>query len=295
MGTPSFVSGYAQRYTINASSESTITIPSGCNYLYIYKGTSDDNYLPTITQLNNTTGLIDEEESKRNAYKKGVMMGDSISAGVCSYLNNGDRYNDFFTYEQVSDKLAKIIGCPFDNVAKRGTGYVADTRNINNAWEQAQVTDYSQYDLVVMMYGVNDYIQHVSLGDIETEAADTVAGNMKRVFNKIMTDNPLCKIVCVGSYNCWGQVSVGGDYTSDITYGTELTNYALGYSISDHTLRDYLNMQKAMCEKYNVQFFCLADAGIVNMFNIKDVLADGLHPTVELREYIAQEIAKVII
>ena len=294
LGNPSFVNGYAQRYTINANSSEEITIPNGCNYLYLYSGTPEDHYLPTVTQLTNTTGLANGVTPKYRsfAYKKGVMQGDSISAGVCSYFYNNNRYNDFFESNNISDYIAALAGCQVDNIAKRGTGYVADTRNINNAWEMAQITDYSQYDFAILYYGVNDYIQGVNVGSLETNVENTIVGNMTRVFNKILTDNPLCKILCVGSYNCWGQVSVGGDYTSNVLYGDETTDYALGSAINGHTLQDILDIQKEVCEHYHVEFVNFAESGVVNSINIKNVLIDGLHPSFETRKLIASEIVK---
>lgn len=282
------------RVVLAAGQKVTITIPSDTTILYLFALTKQNlNFLPTMTQL---YGIgIAESLIPKFAYQKGVMMGDSITAGVYSYFNNSQRWNGVQAGDGVSDYLADIIKCPFDNVGKRGTGYVADTRDTNNAWEQAQVTDFSQYDLVVMMYGVNDYIQGVTLGSIQDNIEGTVAGNMNRVFNKIFTDNPLCKVICIGSYNTWGQVSQGGDYTSNVYYGDESTDYGLGYTINGNTLRDVLNLQKQVCEHFHVQYFCLADEGIVNTFNIKNVLVDGLHPTLELRKYIAQEIAKYLV
>lgn len=282
------------RVVLSAGQETVITIPDDTTILYMFVNTKGgDNFLPqSLVRLSKISNIAGQTYK---TYSKGVMMGDSITAGVYSYFNGNQRWNGFQAGDGVSDYIGKIMNCPFDNVGKRGTGYVADTRDINNAWEQAQVTDFSQYDIVVMMYGVNDYIQGVTLGSIQDNIEGTVAGNMIRVFNKIFTDNPLCKVLCVGSYNTWGQVSQGGDYTSNVYYGDESTDYGLGYAISGNTLRDVLNLQKQVCEHFHVQYFCLADEGIVNTFNIKNVLVDGLHPTLELRKYIAQEIAKYLV
>lgn len=281
-------SAYANcRIVLAAGEKAKIIIPSDTTILYVSVGSSSA-YLPS--------SLVKKvSKSTENVYHNGVMLGDSITYGVYSYYNNSQRYNGVQTTNGISDELGKLLGCSITNYGRRGTGYVADTRNINNAWEQVSTMDFTNIDLCVMMFGVNDYIQHVSMGTLEANAEGTVVGNMTRVFNKIMTDNPLCKIVCVGSYNCWGQVSVGGDYTANDHYGDSTTDYALGYAINGHTLRDYLDLQKQVCEKYHVQFFCLADAGIVNFYNMEGVLPDGLHPTLESRKFIAQEIAKVIV
>ena len=287
------------RVVLSAGQKETIVVPSDTTLLYLFAELkTGEIFLPSkLTKLSmiKRPSYRLEPLIPRFLYKKGVMMGDSITAGVYSYFNNGERWNGVKESGGISDYIGEIIRCSVDNVGKRGTGYVADTRNINNALEQALITDYSQYDFCVMMYGVNDYIQGMPLGSIEENLEGTVVGNMSRVFNKILSDNPYCKILCVGSYNTWGQVSQGGDYISNHPYGDETTDYALGYVRSTYTLRKYLDTQKEVCEHYHVQYFCLADEGIVNLINIKNVLVDGLHPTLELRKYIAQEIAKKLV
>lgn len=289
-----FSSALDHRVVLAKSQSVIVTIPNDTTILYLFAQTNPDAiFLPELTRLY-AAGIV-EEMIPRYAYEKGVMMGDSITYGVYSYFNNGERWNGVQEGDGISDYIGEFMRCRVDNVGKRGTGYVADTRNINNALEQALVTDYSQYDFCVMMYGVNDYIQGTPLGSIEENLEGTVVGNMSRVFEKIMNDNPYCKILCVGSYNTWGQVSQGGDYISNHPYGDETTDYALGYVRSTFTLRKYLDTQKEVCEHYHVQYFCLADEGIVNLINIKNVLVDGLHPTLELRKYIAQEIAKYLV
>jgi lysophospholipase L1-like esterase len=286
-----FSASLNHRVVLTAGQEVVVTIPDDTTILYLFAHTfASYNFLPTLTQLYELGQII--ESISKPVFRHGVMMGDSITAGVYSYFNNSERWNGVQVSDGVSDFLANILKCPIDNLGKRGTGYVADTRNLNNAWEQAQVTDFSQYDLIVMMYGVNDYIQGCPLGSIADNAEGTVAGNMIRVLNKIFTDNPLCKVLCVSSYNTWGQVSQGGDYTSDVYYGDLSTDYGLGYAISGNTLQDHIELQMQVCEHYHIQYLCLAYEGIVNTFNIKNVLVDGLHPTLESREYIAQEISQ---
>ena len=46
-GTPDFVSGYAAKITQTKGTTSTITIPSGCTYLWIFNKTTSASYLPS--------------------------------------------------------------------------------------------------------------------------------------------------------------------------------------------------------------------------------------------------------
>jgi lysophospholipase L1-like esterase len=295
-----FSSSLYGRVVMDKYEKKVITIPSDTTILYCYKyqkkistGNIVSDWRPKLIKLS-SIGII-KNTTPHSLLRNGLMMGDSITYGVYSYFNNSQRWNGVELDNSIAEYIGECTGTKCKNIGKRGTGYVADTRNIDNAWEIAQTTDYTHIDYVVMMYGVNDYIQGVPLGTIADNVEDTIAGNMIRTLNKIFTDNPLCKVICVGSYNTWGQVSQGGDYTSNVYYGDESTDYGLGYAINGHTLRDVLNTQKMVCEHYHIQFVCLADEGVVNNFNIKNTLVDGLHPTIEIRKVIAQEIAKHII
>ena len=288
------------RVVLSTQEKAIITIPSDTTLLYFYmfrnrKSTLEiiDDYRPKLTKLSSLGKIL--QHLPKVAYNKGIMLGDSITYGVYSYWNNTQRYNGVELGDSIADYIGQYTGTLCFNSGKRGTGYVADTRDIDNAWEIAQTIDFSKYDYVVMMYGVNDYIQGVTLGTISGNVENTVAGNMIRVLNKIYTDNPNCKVVCVGSYNIWGQVSQGGDYTSDVYYGDLSTDYGLGHAINGNTLQDHLDLQREVCEHFHVQYVCLADEGVVNTINIKNTLIDGLHPSLYIRKVIAQEIAKHLI
>lgn len=284
------------RVVMTAGERKRIIIPDDTTILYIFLGnTLKDSSMTFVADFRPQITQYTKPSSHYHTYSQGVMMGDSVTYGVYSYYKNSQRWNGVELLNSIADYIGKITDTTCTNIGKRGTGYVADTRNVNNAWELAQITDYTNIDYVVMMYGVNDYIRGVALGTIAENLENTIVGNMTRTLNKIYSDNPNCKVICVGSYNTWGQVSQGGDYTSNVYYGDESTDYGLGYAINGHTLRDVLNIQKEVCEHYHVQFVCLADEGVVNNFNIKNTLVDGLHPTLDIRKVIAQEIAKHLI
>lgn len=224
--------------------------------------------------------------------RKALFMGDSINYGLASYFNDTKSGVREVTTNRISDYFAQMKGVQVDNIAARGTGYVADTRNLGNGWEKAQVTDYSNYNLVCICLGINDYIQHVNIGTLEANAEGTVIGNMTRIINKIMTDNPLCKVVIFSPYNSWGQVcdDSWSEYQVADYYGDESTDYALGYAIGGHTLTDYIAAIDSVCAAYHIQHVKLSESGMINKANIKKVLADGLHPIVDVRPMLAAEL-----
>jgi lysophospholipase L1-like esterase len=241
------------------------------------------------------------------AIQKAVFMGDSITHGVYSLWHNDqhaetDRYNGFdianmssvaeaTAYHGIHYFFGKLARCTnVVNLGKRGTGYVADTRHLGNALVVATNYNFSDVDFVALCFGVNDYIQGKTIGDITTQASGTIIGNMCATIEKILTDNPLCKVVVYSPYNTWGQVSYGGDYTSNVTYGDETSNYALGHTINGNTLQDIINAEEIVCNYYGIQHVNLSKSNVINRFTIKNILIDGLHPSKESYIKLAAEI-----
>lgn len=252
------------------------------------------------------TKYFDSSKLPNKAIKKAVFMGDSITQGVYSYWNGGvhsdaNRYNGFditnvSSVEQSTEfhgihyYFGQFSGAEMVNLGKRGSGWVADTRNIGNALAVANSYNYSNVDFVALFFGVNDYIQGVEIGEIGQSG--TVRGNMASVIQKIASDNPLCKIVVYSPYNTFGQVSKGGDYVaSDTLYGDESTNYALGYDyMGEGTLSDYIAAIDDVCAYYGVQHVKLSASNVVNRLTIKNIMIDGLHPSKESYPMLAAEI-----
>lgn len=119
----------------------------------------------------------------------------------------------------------------------------------------------------------------------------TIVGNMATCFKQIAEQNPHCKVVCYSPYNAWGQVSVGGDYTSNTYYGDESTKYCLGRKNSaGYTLQDLIDTIDKVCKWYGIRHVPLSQSNVCNLLTIKDIMIDGLHPSREARPYLAAEI-----
>ena len=230
--------------------------------------------------------------------KKGIVLGDSISFGLWSYWDGDQRKNADDIYPniedtaapiRISDWLAQYYGIPFDNIAKRGTGWVADSRNLGNAWAKAQATDFSNYDIVALCFGVNDYIQKCTMGTIANNTVGTIIGNMIHALEKIYTDNPLAKVVVFSPLNCWGQCR--STVQNPVYYGDASTHYALGYDFSgtSFTLQALIDNMQSVCDAYDVRHVVMSQGCTINMFNIKDILIDGLHPSQESMKSIASD------
>lgn len=231
--------------------------------------------------------------------RRGIVLGDSISFGFWSYWDGSSRKNADDLYSniaqtaapmRISDWLSLYCGIPMDNVARRGTGWVADSRSLGNAWTVAQATDFSGYDFVALCFGVNDYIQKSPLGTLADAQVGTVIGNMIRVLEKIYTDNPLAKVIVYSPLNTWGQYrdSAGSSKT---LYGDASTHYALGYDFggTSYSLQQLIDAMESVCDRYDIRHVVMSQGCTINVFNIKGILIDGLHPSQSAMKSIASD------
>lgn len=232
-----------------------------------------------------------------------VFFGDSITHGVYSYFNEakgGQRENGFDQTDnehlRIPAYFGKLAGCKVTNHGARGSGWVNDTRGLGNGLKKTQITNFADYDFAAYCLGINDYLQSKSLGTFDengcpVETEGTIIGNMVLCFKQIAQQNPLCKVVCYSPYNTWGQVSFGGDYTSNTLYGDETTNYALGRkNNAGYTLQELIDTIDKVCKWYGIAHVPLSQSNICNRLTIKDIMIDGLHPSRESRALLAAEI-----
>lgn len=235
-----------------------------------------------------------------------VFFGDSIMHGVYSYFEeNGGvtlRKNGFDsdsnTYLRIPDYFGLLAEASVTNNAKRGSGWITDTRNLGNALEMANVTDFKQYDFAAFCLGINDWIQGAEIGTLANPGTTggaisegTVVANMIACFDKVKADNPDCKIVVYSPYISWGQYSDGGDYVANTLYGDVSTNYALGaVNKAGYTLQQLIDVIDEVCDYYGVRHVPLSKSEVCTMENVKDVMIDGLHPSREVRPLLALEL-----
>lgn len=262
---------------------------NGINKIY-YRVFNANGY----TVLRDWTLLLESATVEPYLYQKqAIILGDSISYGLYSYWDNGQRKNSDglspdYAQTRISDYFANLGGMAMTNIAARATGYVADPRALGNALVKANATDFSNYDFVGLCFGINDYIQNKPIGTISGDTEGTVVGNLMRVLKKIYTDNPLAKVVIFSPYNAWGQVAV--NQGANELYGDESTNYALGFENSAHyTLQDLVDAIDEVSDYYGVTHERLNKSNIINRLTIKDILIDGLHPSRDSMPMLAAE------
>lgn len=290
---------------INEGRYAIITFASALNPSANISPTSD--IIESLTTYSDMSSANVGGSSGCQVIKRAVFFGDSITHGVYSYFEedasgNKLRKNGFDTtdagHPRIPAYFGEMAGATVTNHGKRGSGWIVDTRNIGNAWEMTQKTDFSQYDFAAYCLGINDWIQGAALGSLEEPGTaggaigqGTVVGSMIACFEKVFTDNPLCKVVVYSPYNTWGQYSQGGDYTSDTLYGDESTNYALGAkNKAGYTLQELIDVIEKVCDYYGIRHVPLSKSNVCNRFTIKNIMIDGLHPSREARPMLAAEI-----
>ena len=142
------------------------------------------------------------------------------------------------------------------------------------------------------------YIQGAQIGSLDEPGSTgksisegTVVANMIYCIEKVRRDNPDCIIVVYSPYISWGQVSNGGDYTSNTLYGDESTNYALGATNKKgYTLQQLIDTIDAVCRRYGIRHVPLSQSTVCTKENVKDIMIDGLHPSREVRAQLALEL-----
>ena len=196
-------------------------------------------------------------------------VGDSITKG---YGVGADKcwvkyVLDYNGYDKEKSKNLGISGLGF---AKTDPNYSKTARMV------VDENDFTNVDLVTVAIGINDWKEPFSV--------DTVKSEMRYCFEKILTDNPYCKIFFIVPFNM-------------CLKGTASTNWALGYSGSDvagGTLQEFINAQKSVCEEYGIQIIDMTNNSVINKVNIETVLYDKIHPNAKCHLALGRELARRI-
>lgn len=219
---------------------------------------------------------------------KWCAMGDSITQGYYSYYDDsGNAAYKLDASVGWASQVAKLKGYELTNKAIGGSGYVCirtESNPVANGKEVADSVDFSEFDLVTLAFGVNDWKYNCVLGNIndDVNSGASMYSNMKYIIEKILNDNPTCKIIVITPINC----RVGGSYND---------NWGFGYAYSNNgTLEDIFNAIVEVCEWYGIEYIDMTHNSIVNRHNISYLLIDKVHPSAECHKVMAIELAKKI-
>lgn len=224
----------------------------------------------------------------QNQVKSGARwfaLGDSITQGYAS-IANGDGTPGYIITDPVNrwvNIVAQMNGYELTNYGIGGTGYLQGEKN---ARVLVDTIDFSECDFVTLAYGVNDWKNAVNIGSMDDDIASggSMVANMRYVIKKILADNPYCKIFVITPINCRSL----GNYT---------TNWGINYkgaAANSLGLEDIFQRQKEVCEYHGIELIDMTHSSIINRENIKTILADYVHPTVEGHKMMARELASKI-
>ena len=259
----------------------------------------------TISNQGSTT--ITEDDATINAHiKVSVLyghdntdvrwcaMGDSITEGWYSTVENDETHNYCDASKTWVGKVAKRNGWQVTNIGKGSTGWldtVSESDITTAGFYVARNTDFTPYNLVTLAYGINDWKANRVVGSyedvpIDDETPTTVMQAMRATIEAIMVSNPACKIIVILPLNCDG-------YSH--SYGSKATNYALGYAFSTSgTLESYIQKMIEVCNYYGIQYIDQTHYSVINRENLPTMLPDGVHPSLDTHELLAHELAKKI-
>ena len=213
---------------------------------------------------------------------KWAAIGDSITYGVYSTGSDTTAVNQNKCYIK---RIANALGCEtFTNLGVRGLGFVHAGNNSETLKDNViDVTTWTDYNLVTVALGINDYYGVSNIGSESSTAWDnTVYGNIRGTIESIITANPAVKLVFIMPFN----MSKYGDASTH--WGKEYSRNHIGTLNAVKTAIIY------WCEYYGIEYINEMDYSVINDLNIQTMLLDGLHPSWAAHELIAHELAKKI-
>ena len=225
---------------------------------------------------------------RRNSdgYSKPVWyaIGDSITQGFYSYMNG-----DVPAISTTTNCWAKIAAdkaeLSLTNYGVGGSGFVhaATVGDRLNARDHVDTIDFSGADMVTIAFGINDWKGSDTFGtfDDDITTGGTVYSNMRYVIEKILTDNPECKIFIITPINA-------------SKYGNQSGNWSLTHVINGKTLEDMYQLEKTVAEYYGIELIDMTHNSVFNRINCPSLMVDGVHPTLKGHQLMGAEMAKKI-
>ncbi|MBR6708638.1 MAG: SGNH/GDSL hydrolase family protein [Clostridia bacterium] len=219
-----------------------------------------------------TEPVSKENSSWRN--KNVVFVGDSLTVGVGTTKPYHSYLDDMHVFKSV--RALGVGGSCFSFQSDYGA---------KNSPLVGRYSSIPSADLIVIFMGTNDYGHETPLGTIADTSDVSFCGALNVVITGIRQNHPDSKIIFATPLHRYGfgtsKIS-GKPFTSD-----SLPNGR------GHTLEDYVNAIKAICEKNKLPVIDLFNLCPLNPEKPEDkrqYFPDGLHPNAAGHEIIAQTI-----
>lgn len=221
-----------------------------------------------------------------NGYEKPVWyaIGDSITQGFYSYMN-GDTPAISTTTNCWAKIAADKAGFSLTNYGVGGSGFVhnATVGDKLNARDHIDTIDFSGADMVTIAFGINDWKGSDTFGSFNDDitTGGTVYSNMRYVIEKILTDNPECKVFIITPINA-------------SKYGNQSGNWSLSHTINGKTLEDMFQLEKTVADYYGIELIDMTHQSTFNRLNCPVLMVDGVHPTLKGHQLMGAELAQKI-
>ena len=196
-------------------------------------------------------------------------LGDSITAG--SYSTEDGKgvavTNAEWSYPR---RIGNIYGCTVHNLGVPGAAITEMMSQATQVGEDAT--------LITITGGANDYYgRTIPLGTPEdTVGSDTVCGKLKEVIEYLLNKCYLCRIVLISPW------LIGtGDISSQWSRNNKNANKG------NFTYNELNEAFKNIADTYNIRFIDGLTQGPVNIYNVKQVQKDSIHPTKDFYAIIA--------
>lgn len=219
-----------------------------------------------------------------------MALGDSIVQGYYSYLDDSTPTSSVDKSKAWVTKVASINNWNLTNNGVGGQGFLNEDSGATPqaGYEYVNTLDFSDYNLVTIAYGINDWKGNEIVGSYTDSSVNpsTVCGAMKNIIEHIMTSNPNCKIIVILPLNCAGY---------SFNYGDETTNYGLGYEFANSgTLESFVQKLIEVCNYYGIEYIDETHYSPINRKNLLSLLIDGVHPSEDAHTLLAHELSKKI-
>lgn len=221
-----------------------------------------------------------------NGYEKPAWyaIGDSITQGFYSYMN-GDTPAISTTTNCWAKIVADKAGFSLTNYGVGGSGFVhnATVGDKLNARDHIDTIDFSGADIVTIAFGINDWKGSNTFGSFNDDitTGGTVYSNMRYVIEKILTDNPECKVFIITPINA-------------SKYGNQSGNWSLSHTINGKTLEDMFQLEKTVADYYGIELIDMTHQSTFNRLNCPVLMVDGVHPTLKGHQLMGAELAQKI-
>ena len=277
------------------SSEVYSNSPVNSGFLFVYKiravymqlvynlGESD-TFIPVVYNRFASGGVTEISAKWRMVGKyrkrqvKMACFGDSIMYG-----QNGNTSSQVEEQYRIPSMLAYNLNIETTNYGVGSQGYIGLISE--TAYDNISTKDLTQFNAMLMCYGVNDGYRNLGTWDSTDET--TIMGQFNKIIGYVFSQNPSIRLIVVAPYNGRNVGTFPKYWYGDRTHPD-------GY-VSRQILSDTL---KQACEYYNIPYIEQKNSPI-NGYTIQTLIGtDGVHPSLEgylqLGAWLSGEVGKLI-